>query len=119
MDRLRTRSTNRNIHPAGSSEILCLSYYLDHNHLHSGRCLRSTVTSLKACTCMYRKLNPNVLMMKSAQDGVRIFGAESLNRTRDRRILLQRPMRSNAVVKGRIVFQNPAQMFLAQDNDVV
>src|ERR1700716_1196584 len=58
-------------------------------------------------------------MMKSAQDGVRIFGAESLNRTRDRRILLQRPMRSNAVVIGRIVFQNPAQMFLAQDNDVV
>ncbi|MEA3147542.1 MAG: hypothetical protein QOI53_3123 [Verrucomicrobiota bacterium] len=54
MDRIRTRSTNRNIHPAGSSEILCLSYYLDHNHLHSGRCLRSTVTSLKACTCMYR-----------------------------------------------------------------
>src|SRR5260221_3292028 len=28
-------------------------------------------------------------------------------------------MRSNAVVIGRIVFQNPAQMFLAQDNDVV
>src|SRR5258708_38085779 len=58
-------------------------------------------------------------MMKSAQDGVRIYGAGSLNRTRDRRILLQRPMRSNAVVIGRIVFQNPAQMFLAQDNDVV
>ena len=28
-------------------------------------------------------------------------------------------MRSNAVVIGRIVFQNPAQVFLAQDNDVV
>src|SRR5216684_6559433 len=28
-------------------------------------------------------------------------------------------MRSSAVVIGRIVFQNPAQMFLAQDNDVV
>jgi hypothetical protein len=49
--------------------------------------------------CVYRKLNPNVLMMKSAQDGVRIYGAGSLNRTRDRRILLQRPMRSNAVVQ--------------------
>src|SRR6195256_6212468 len=57
--------------------------------------------------------------MKSAQDGVRIYGTGSLNRTRDRRILSQRPMRSNAVVIGRIVFQNPAQMFLAQDNDVV
>jgi len=58
-------------------------------------------------------------MMKSAQDGVRNYGAGSLNRTRDRRILLQRPMRSNAVVIGRIVFQNSAQMRLAQDNDVV
>jgi hypothetical protein len=28
-------------------------------------------------------------------------------------------MRSNPVVIGRIVFQNPAQMFLAEDNDVV
>src|SRR5450759_76263 len=28
-------------------------------------------------------------------------------------------MRSNAVVIVRIVFQNPTQMFLAQDNDVV
>src|SRR6266403_2282854 len=28
-------------------------------------------------------------------------------------------MRSNAIVIGRIVFQNPAQMLLAQDNDVV
>src|ERR1700682_2610264 len=28
-------------------------------------------------------------------------------------------MRSNAVVIGRIIFQNPAQMFLVQDNDVV
>jgi hypothetical protein len=38
-------------------------------------------------TCVYRKLNPNVLMMKPAQDGVRNYGAGSLNRTRDRRIL--------------------------------
>src|ERR1700722_6484133 len=68
---------------------------------------------LDRITCVYRKLNPNVLMMKSAQDGVRIYGAGSLNRTKDRRILLQRPMRSNAFVVGRIVFQNSAQMCLA------
>src|ERR1700692_848423 len=72
-----------------------------------------------AARCVYRKLNPNVLMMKSAQDGVRNYGAGSLNRTRDRRILLQRPMRSNAVVIGRIVFQNSAQMCLAQNDDVI
>ena len=68
---------------------------------------------------MYRKLNPNVLSMKPAQDGVRNDGAGSLNRTRDRRILLQRPMRSNAVIIGRIVFQDSAQMCLAQNDDVI
>src|ERR1700738_1518827 len=57
--------------------------------------------------------------MKSAQDGVRTYDAGSLDQTRDRRILVQRPMRSNAVVIGRIVFQNAAQMHLAQYNDVV
>src|SRR6202048_749332 len=58
-------------------------------------------------------------MMKSAKDGVRNYGAGSLNRTRDRRILVQRPMRANAVVIGRIVFENSAQMCLAQNDDVV
>jgi hypothetical protein len=69
--------------------------------------------------CVYRKLNPNVLSVKAAQDGVRNDGAGSLNRTRDRRILLQRPMRSNAVVIGRIVFQNSAQMCPTQHDDVI
>ncbi len=56
-------------------------------------------------------------MMKSAQDGVRTYDAGSLDQTRDRRILVQRPMRSNAVVIGRIVFQNSAQMCLVQNDD--
>src|SRR5271156_6519664 len=64
-------------------------------------------------------LNRNVLVMKSAQDGVRTYDAGSLDQTRDRRILVQRPMRSNSVVIGGIVFQNAAQMHLAQYNDVV
>ena len=64
-------------------------------------------------------LNPNVLTMKSAQYGARIYDTGSLNLARDRRIFVQRPMRSHAVVIVRIVFQNPTQMFLVQDNDVV
>src|SRR6202051_3258871 len=40
-------------------------------------------------TCVYRNLNPNVLTMKSAQYGARTYDAGSLNRTRDRRILVQ------------------------------
>jgi hypothetical protein len=64
--------------------------------------------------CVYRKLNPHVLMMKSAGDVLRTYGAGLLNQTIHRRILVQRPMRSNAVIIGRIVFQNPAQVFLAR-----
>src|SRR5260370_7257732 len=44
-------------------------------------------------------LNPNVLMMKSAQDSVRTYDAGSLYRPRNRRIFMQRSMRSDAVVQ--------------------
>src|SRR5450759_3614593 len=42
-----------------------------------------------------------------------------MNRTRNRRILVQRPMRSDGVVVIGIGFQNPTQMCLAQNNSVV
>jgi hypothetical protein len=63
-------------------------------------------------------LNPNVLMMKSAQDSVRTYDAGSLYRPRNRRIFMQRSMRSDAVVIiGGVRFQNAAQMLLAEDNE--
>jgi len=54
-----------------------------------GRCQRLIVNVLPQHPCVYRKLDPNVLMMESAQNGVRTHDAGSLNRTRDRRILVQ------------------------------
>ena len=54
-------------------------------------------------------------MMKSAQDSVRTYDAGSLNRTRNRRIFMQRSMRSDAVVIIGVRFQNAAQMLLAED----
>ena len=62
--------------------------------------------------CVYRKLNPNVLMMKPAQDGVRNYGGGSLNRTRDRRVFIQRPMRSDGVVQRRL--RTPTGPFFAR-----
>src|ERR1700681_1378285 len=53
-------------------------------------------------------LNPNVLMMKSAQDSVRTYHAGSLYRPRNRRIFVQRSMRSDAVVIIGVRFQNAA-----------
>jgi hypothetical protein len=64
-------------------------------------------------------LNSDVVVMESAKDGARIDDTGPLNRARDRRVLVQRAMRSDAVVVIGIRFQNPTQMGLAQDNDVV
>src|SRR6202140_3158429 len=43
----------------------------------------------------------------------------SLNRARNRRILVQGSMRSDAIVIVGVGFQDPTQMHLAQDDDVV
>ena len=45
--------------------------------------------------------------------------SSQLNRAKDRRILVQRPVSSDAIVIIGIGIQNPAQMGLAQDKDVV
>src|ERR1700726_2689730 len=57
--------------------------------------------------------------MKSAQDGARTDHTGSLNRARNRRILVQGSMRSDAIVIVGVGFHDPTQMHLAQDNDVV
>src|SRR4030081_2811815 len=77
---------------------------------------RQSPRALPVCT---ENLNPNVLMMKSAQDSVRTYHAGSLYRPRNRRIFVQRSMRSDAVVIIGVRFQNPAQMLLAEDNEVI
>jgi hypothetical protein len=69
--------------------------------------------------CVYRKSNPRVVMVKSAQDGARTDHTGALYRARDWRILVQGPMCSDAVVIAGIGSQNSAQMRLAQDNDMV
>src|SRR5258708_30240614 len=57
--------------------------------------------------------------MKSAQDGARTDDTGSLNRARNRCILVQGSMRSEAIIIVGVGFQDPTQMHLAQDNDVV
>src|SRR4029453_17784377 len=59
------------------------------------------------------------MVMKSAQDGARTDHTGSLNRARNRRILVQRSMRSDEIVIVGIGSLDSAQMRLAQDNDVV
>src|SRR6202047_794260 len=57
--------------------------------------------------------------MKSAQNGARTDHTGSLNRARNRRTLVQGSMRSDAIIIVGVGFQDPTQMHLAQDNDVV
>jgi hypothetical protein len=55
----------------------------------------------------------------TAHDGARTDHTGSLNRARNRRILVQGSMRSDAIAVIGVGFQNPAQMHLAQDKDVI
>ena len=53
-------------------------------------------------------------MVKPAEDRVSTNDSDLLNRTKTRRILVQRPMRSDGVVVSGIGNANPAQMCLAR-----
>jgi len=52
----------------------------------TGGCREIDLFWLGVCT---ENLNPNVMMMKSAKDGVRFDASGPLNRARDRRIFIQ------------------------------
>src|SRR5450759_2935818 len=73
-------------------------------------------TDALVCT---ENLNPGIVVMESAEDGERFDASGPLNRARNRRILVQRPMRSDGVVVIGIGFQNPTQLCLAKTNNVV
>ena len=57
--------------------------------------------------------------MEAAEDGERFDASGPLNLASNRRIFVQRPMRSDVVVIASIVSQDSTQMYLAHDNDVV
>ena len=64
-------------------------------------------------------LNPNVMMMEPTQDRARTDGADALNWAPERRIFVQRPMRSDFVVVAAITLKDLTQMRLAQHDDMV
>jgi hypothetical protein len=59
-------------------------------------------------TVCTENLNPDIVVMKSAQNQERFEGSGSLNRSRDRRILFQRPMGSDGRVRTISVFDADA-----------
>jgi len=69
--------------------------------------------------CAYRKLDPTILMMKSAEDRLRNKLTVQLNRPIGRRILVQRQMCSAFVVIAGVGRKDPAQMGFTEDDDVI
>src|SRR3981081_2601987 len=69
--------------------------------------------------CAYRELNPAILMMKSAENRPGSELAEPLDRPMVRRILIQGQMRSEFVVIASVGCKDPAQMGLAEEDDVI
>src|SRR4029077_1309719 len=69
--------------------------------------------------CACRKLHPAILMVKPAQDGQSSELAEPLRLSTAWRILPQGQMRSQFVVVAGVANKDPAQMGLAEDDDVI
>ena len=69
--------------------------------------------------CPYRELNPAILVMKSAEDRSQSDLAELLNGTKKRRVLRKSEMRSDVVIVGGISGEDPAQMGVAEDDEVI
>jgi hypothetical protein len=57
------------------------------------------MSGIPVCT---ENSNPDVMTVKPAEDRVRTNDSDPLNRTKNRCILVQRPMRSDGVVVSRI-----------------
>jgi hypothetical protein len=66
--------------------------------------------------CAYQKLDPTILMMKSAEDRLSNELAEPLDRPMGWRIFAQRQMCSAFVVIAGVGRGDPTQMGLAEDN---
>ena len=72
-------------------------------------------------TCRGRLGRPGVTVMKTAEMRNRCYGATTgwLDRSRNRRVLLQRQMGAAAVIVFKVSRQDPTQVVLIQHDDVI
>ena len=59
-------------------------------------------------SCLYRKLDSAIMVMKAAEDGHRYNVAHVLDGAMDRSVLVERPMSPQLIIVGSILRQNPA-----------
>ena len=72
---------------------------------------------MTSCAC--RKLDPYVLVIQTTKDRVAEYGANRLDGTRDRRILVQRKVRTRLIVINEVRPQQMTEVALAKDNHVI
>ena len=70
-------------------------------------------------TCVYRKSDSAILVMKAAKDRSRCGDAHVLNRPMKRGILVQRAVNSRLIIISGIVAKDPAQVRLSKYDHVV
>src|SRR6266436_6743287 len=75
------------------------------------------IATIRTCAC--RKSTPDIFVIQSAEDWAAKNTPCPLYGPRSRRILVQGQVRARLIIVASVRFQNPAQMCLAQDNDVV
>ena len=69
--------------------------------------------------CGTENLDSRVLVMQSTENSMRPDATDPLNRSREWRVFVQRPVRSQIVVIAGISLQNPAEVYLAQGDHMV
>ena len=77
------------------------------------------INEAPAVSCLYRKLDSAIMVMKATKDRRRCDSAEALDRAMERGIFVQRAMNSSFVVIAGVGSHCPAQVCLAQHNDVI
>ena len=70
--------------------------------------VNSIVCSEASMTCLYRKLDSAIMVMKSAEDGRRYDAAYVLDGAMDRSVFAKRPMSPQLVIISGILRQDPA-----------
>jgi hypothetical protein len=70
-------------------------------------------------SCVYRKSDSAILVVKPTKDWPCNDGTEALNRPMDRSVLVQRAMGPRFIIVPRVTLQDPAQVPLVQGDDMI
>jgi hypothetical protein len=70
-------------------------------------------------SCVYRKLDSAIMVVKAAEDRLRCDGADALNRAMKRGVLVQRSMSPRLIIIGGICAEDSAQVRFTEHDHVV